>query len=74
MPHARPSYSEAEFLRLIEGMVQTSGSQKITAQRLQVSPQYLNDVLHGRRDPGQKIYAAMGYAREVRYLQAGGQP
>jgi len=32
-----------------------------------VSPAYVNDVLNGRRDPGPKILAAIGFEKVVTY-------
>lgn len=65
-------YSEAEFVAKIMWVIEQEGSQTAAAKRLHVSAQYLNDVVHGRREPGTKIYAAMGYRREVQYCKVGG--
>ncbi len=42
-------------------------SQASVAAELGVSPQYLNDVLKERRDPGDSILGPMGLERVVTY-------
>lgn len=42
-------------------------SQKCVAESLGISPQYLSDILKGRREPGKSVLAAMGYDRIVFY-------
>lgn len=32
-----------------------------------ISPAYVNDVLHGRRDPGPKILDAIGFEKMITY-------
>lgn len=53
-----------EHLRIA---VLTAGSQKAFAARHGISPAYINDVLQGRREPGEKILAAIGFERVVTY-------
>lgn len=43
------------------------GEQQIAASAWRVSPQYVSDVLAGRREPGQKLLKALGYRRVVIY-------
>jgi hypothetical protein len=47
--------TQEEFLSLIRDDVETEGSQKALAARLEVSETYLSDVLRGRRMAGNKI-------------------
>jgi DNA-binding transcriptional regulator YdaS (Cro superfamily) len=47
--------TQEEFLSLIRDDVETEGSQKALANRLEVSETYLSDVLRGRRTAGNKI-------------------
>jgi DNA-binding transcriptional regulator YdaS (Cro superfamily) len=47
--------TQEEFLSLIRDDVETEGSQKALAARLEVSETYLSDVLRGRRAAGNKI-------------------
>ncbi len=49
--------TQEEFLSLIRDDVETEGSQKALANRLEVSETYLSDVLRGRRTAGHKILA-----------------
>jgi hypothetical protein len=49
--------TQDEFLSLIRDDVETEGSQKALAARLEVSETYLSDVLRGRRAAGNKILA-----------------
>ena len=49
--------TQEEFLGLIRDDVETEGSQKALAARLEVSETYLSDVLRGRRAAGNKILA-----------------
>lgn len=44
------------------------GQQKGFADRHRISCQYLGDILHGRRDPGEKLLKAMGYKKVVTYV------
>lgn len=37
------------------------------AQSHDLSPAYVNDVLHGRREPGAGILAALGFRRVILY-------
>lgn len=45
------------------------GSQKDMASVLEVSPQYLNDFLTGRREPGPAILKNLGLKKQVRYVE-----
>ena len=47
--------TQEQFLSLMRDDVETAGSQKALAARLQVSETYLSDVLRGRRAAGNKI-------------------
>jgi hypothetical protein len=49
--------TQEEFLGLIRDDVETEGSQKALAAKLEVSETYLSDVLRGRRAAGGKILA-----------------
>ena len=45
-----------------------AGGQAAWAELHGVSAAYVNDVLHGRRDPGDSICAPLGLRRQVAYL------
>ena len=53
--------------KLREAVKAEGGPQK-WADKAGVSIQYVSDVLHGRRAPGQGIYTALGYEKQVRYV------
>ena len=59
--------NKAEFIQHLQQLVTEAGSQKDLANRLKISTPYLNDVLQGRRDPGKKILAALGFEQVVIY-------
>lgn len=42
-------------------------SQRDLAKELDVSPQYLNDVLNERREPGESILKPLGLERVISY-------
>jgi hypothetical protein len=48
-----------------------SGGQSAWAKQYGLSPQYVSDVLHGRRDPGAGILIALGLKRIVTYAPLG---
>jgi hypothetical protein len=56
----------ADFLAELRRL-QGDSEQRTLAISLGVSPQYLNDILNGRRLPGEKILAPMGLAAETYY-------
>ncbi|KKK63354.1 hypothetical protein LCGC14_2995130 [marine sediment metagenome] len=47
--------------------VETEGTQKAWAENRDLSPQYISDVLNGRREPGPLILAGLGLRRVVTY-------
>lgn len=47
-----------------------AGSQKALAAQLGVSPQYLGDVLNGKREPGESILEALGLRKVACYAHA----
>ena len=56
-----------QILKEIRERCKNYGSQKDVAKSLNVSAQYLGDVLGGRREPGKSILLAMGFAKVVTY-------
>lgn len=58
-----------ELIQYLQRMADEAGSQKDLASRLGVSAAYLGDVLHGRREPGDKILLALGLERVVTYRE-----
>ena len=62
---------EMEDVQFIRGLlwraVEGAGSRTALAARCGISAQYIADVMNGRRDPGKKVLAALGYERVVLY-------
>jgi transcriptional regulator with XRE-family HTH domain len=61
--------SKDDLIAYIRSIVdeQHQGSQLSFAKKYSISSQYVNDILHGRRDPGQKILDAIGLKKVVTY-------
>lgn len=62
--------TEEEFLNLIRDDVETEGSQKALAAKLDVSEAYLSDVLRGRRSAGDKILSRYRMKAVTNYVPA----
>jgi transcriptional regulator with XRE-family HTH domain len=60
--------SEEEFLSRIRDDVETEGSQKALAAKLDVSEAYLSDVLRGRRSAGSKILSRYRLRAVTNYI------
>jgi transcriptional regulator with XRE-family HTH domain len=54
-------------IKKIERIIEERGTQRAAAEFLGVSPQYLTDLLKGRRDPGVKILSKLGLQSRVIY-------
>ena len=59
--------TQEQLHQRLTAFVAAQGSQARAAEALKVSRQYLNDVLHGRREMGPAIYGGLGFTREVGY-------
>lgn len=64
--------TEAQVMDRFREAVKVAGSQRAFATQHKVSLQYVNDVLHGRREMGVKILDALGLERVVRYQEKSG--
>jgi len=62
--------TQEEFLGLIRDDVETEGSQKALAAKLDVSETYLSDVLRGRRSAGNKILTQYNLRAVTSYAPA----
>ena len=49
----------------LKAQVKISGNQKRAAQALAISPQYLTDLLKGRRAAGESLLQRLGLQRKV---------
>lgn len=59
--------TRAALLEVIATEIKVVGEQQIAARAWGISPQYLCDVLNGRREPGAKLLKALGYRRVTIY-------
>lgn len=59
--------TQDELIQMLYQKVRAAGSQKKLAKLLGITPAYLGDILHGRRDPGKSILSALKLERIVRY-------
>lgn len=59
--------SISEVRALLQKNADAHGQAKLYAKHIGVSPQYLNDVLRGRREPGKKMLRALGLDKVVFY-------
>ena len=62
--------SKAHVLEMLRRKARTAGSQKALAEALGVTPAFLSDVLHGKREPGPTMLRALGLRRVVVYVRA----
>lgn len=58
-----------DVIELIRGEAEKTGSQKELAKKLDVSAQYISDILNGRREPGDAILKPLGLHKVVTYEQ-----
>jgi hypothetical protein len=66
-PFMLATFSPDTFRGYIQRRVDLAGSQKQAAHDWHISCQYLNDVLHQRREPGPTLLKALGFYRHVEY-------
>lgn len=68
--HAQKSALSAEFmLQMLRTECAAAGGQKPWAAKHRVSPQYVSDVLLGRREAGRSILDALGLEKVVTYAR-----
>lgn len=63
-----------EVYRRLQAACAAAGSQQAFALQHGISPAYVSDVLHARRDPGDSILRALGLRRVVKYVEARKSP
>lgn len=56
-----------ELLSLLRRKIKEAGQQKLFAELHGISAQYVSDVLHKRREPGEAILAALGLRKVVKF-------
>lgn len=61
-----------DVIKLLKNACAKAGGQKTWAAQVGISLPHVNDVLHSRRAPGQKICKALGIERVTTYRKARG--
>lgn len=56
-------YTANQIALEIYALVFALGSQKKAAAKIGISPQYLNDIIHGRREVSPQVAEFFGYTR-----------
>lgn len=56
-----------DAVEALRDAVKKAGTQTAFAKQHQISIAYVNDVLQGRREPGDKILVALGLEKAVTY-------
>ena len=57
-----------EVVELLRVLATQSDSQSALAAEIGISPQYLNDILKGRREPGETVLRYLGLQKRVIYV------
>lgn len=61
--------SEPQLLEELRERVKRQPSQKVAAGDLGFTPQFLSDILSGRRAITERLAASLGYRRIVEYIK-----
>jgi transcriptional regulator with XRE-family HTH domain len=61
--------TEKQLIEQLWDMVAANGSQKKVAEILNITPAYLGDILHGRRNVSDKVSKLIGYAKTTVYQE-----
>lgn len=56
-----------QFINYLKEQVTIHGSQKAMAAHYGIGQAFLSEVLRGRREPGDKIPAALGFRKVISY-------
>jgi hypothetical protein len=60
-------YMKFQIINLVKVKCEKLGGQKEFAKKYGLSPAYVNDVIRGKRDPGDKFLRAMGFKKTILY-------
>jgi hypothetical protein len=61
--------TDKDLLKILTEACKKSGSQRQWALDNEISPQHVNDVLKGKRDPAEKIGKALGYKKTKGWIK-----
>lgn len=56
-----------DMVKKIKNMVKEFGSQKLAAFQLEISEQYLSDIVNGRREVSDEVAKKLGFQKLVVY-------
>ena len=62
--------TDSEIMELLVAFVKSQPSQKVAAENLGMSPQYLSDVLKGNRAIPEFVGGSFGYLKVSRWVEA----
>ena len=65
----KPLFTKAHVIRLLEILLSEHRTQKKLAEYLGVTGQYVNDIMHGRRQPGDSILKPLGLEKIICYIE-----
>ncbi len=63
-------YSKDDVLAMLRRRAAALGSHRALATALRVTPPYLSDVFHGKREPGPTVLRRLGLRRVVMFARA----
>lgn len=66
----QPPFSRHDVMRMLFDSCLEAGSQKLWAQKHELSAPYVSEVLRGTREPGDSILKALGLIKVVTYEYA----
>ena len=61
--------TQKDVLKLLRQFVERYPTQREAATALRIKPAYLNDLLHGRRDPGPTVLKALRIRKTYEAIQ-----
>ena len=65
---SRNAATQADLIAILRSACEAAGSQQAWAKAHDLSPQYVCDVLKGRRDVSETMANKLGFLREVRFV------
>lgn len=66
---ANQIFLEEDLVLEIHALIYSKGSQKAVAKHLEISEQYLTDILKARRNISAEIAEKLGYSRRVCFFK-----
>jgi DNA-binding transcriptional regulator YdaS (Cro superfamily) len=64
----RNAATQADLIAILRSACERAGGQRAWAEAHGLSPQYVCDVLKGRRDVSERMANELGFLREVRFV------